>query len=1388
VADTKNERPPYFERVRGEASRLWNQLDSNPALAGPWHQLFKQVQSPRHVLSELLQNADDAGATKAFAELKDGVFVFGHNGRDFSEDEFRSLCRFGYSNKRVLRTIGFRGIGFKSTFSLGNVVELRTPTLSVAFDKSRFTEPRWLGSSNGDGQTLVRIDLADKRRERELERNFDAWSANPLSLLFFRNLTHLRVGTREIERVDGGHGPVARSRWVALGDDAESRLLVCRSESKRFPAAAIQEIREQRMLFEEEDLSFAPCAVEIVLGAPGRLYVVLPTDVRLNIPFACNAPFVQDPARDRIKEISPTNRWLLERIGSLAASVMVEWLKNKDLPLSERAEAYELLPSPADDEDSLSSACARVLVDAFRRTIEDEPCLLTEEGEVVAARESVMLPSPLLGVWSPVDASTLLDEQGRPPLHRNVTGSAWTLLEEHELAERVTDEDALRALRYNRVPKPDSWEQLARLWAFVAPNFVPWHRYSQVAPGALRVVPVAGAATLAEGDSVVNLRGRIARLSDEDAGFLRQHLRFIDPAWLRHLKQDEDQDPNDPSTHSRQALEAAQALLEKLGLDKRTDATKAVEFAAKSLFAGSPSIKDAVRLARMAARLNARIGAGSAVRFVTRDGRRAAAGDLLLFDSDGSLEELLPSNWAESHLLHPAYGRAFSTCSREEWHDWIASGRSPLWTSPPLRPAERHVFGRERIRQEVERRGGSSELNFPYVTDDFTVKDWDFPPELWEHWRAENDDPHLWGRIMEAVLTDAAAPWREAISASAQQIATTGRRQTISSGNSVPTWVLAFRELPCLRDDAGRYQLPCDLLRRTRETEALVGVETFVHRDFDTEETRELLTRLEVGDKPRSLAPVLNRVRALAEAPSPPVDAVENLYRRLDRLCVDISTDELGALRAVFSEEALIVSDDGDWQRASAIFLSADEDEAPGVAVVLSAVRGLTLWKRIGVQERPTAEHAIAWLSGLDSGERIAARDVRRVRALLRRHPERIWAESGHWLNVADEWVPVGSLRYALHPEARVKSQHLHEWVTAVTADFRMLSREALEKQDFSRPPSLAEGLERRLESGSGGGRQRRAWLERLGSELMWIVLADEEEQVRIRALASRLAKTAWADVAGLRVSLFLDGRPAGTPYETDVAWIDDALYVEPRPIAAVASAVSQELASVFVRPEIGDAIKLCFDRDPAFVRDYVQATFELEAPEAPHGAGDPSHSAPEDDEVESGSFGDAAWSPKEEHPADVDDLEDDEDLSVVERRRGRRRKLTIMERFAIGHGFEPTSAGVFVHPDGTRIVRNREGLYPWEKRSATGEVICRYWAKDHCLERQPLEIGADVWNLLEAEPNLSALVLANAVGEPTVLTGAAAAELKAGRELRLYPASYRVRLERGRDASVHHA
>src|SRR5579859_7318974 len=268
--------PDYFHRIRERASKRWDQLEADPELAGPWHQLFKQVQSPRHILSELLQNADDAHAAAASAVIEDDELVFSHDGEDFTAEQFASLCSFGRSNKRELHTIGFRGIGFKSTFSLGDEVRLATPSISVAFRRRHFTEPVWLDGGPRPKGTEIRVRFKDARRRKEFEKSLSSWIEGPASLLFLQHVRSLVVGERELRWVSKGAGPVEGSEWFALPGNDQSVCLVVRSPEAEFPDEAIEEIREERLLdIEGGSVAFPPCRVEVVLGLEARLFAFL---------------------------------------------------------------------------------------------------------------------------------------------------------------------------------------------------------------------------------------------------------------------------------------------------------------------------------------------------------------------------------------------------------------------------------------------------------------------------------------------------------------------------------------------------------------------------------------------------------------------------------------------------------------------------------------------------------------------------------------------------------------------------------------------------------------------------------------------------------------------------------------------------------------------------------------------------------------------------------------------------------------------------------------------------------------------------------------------------------------------------------------------------------
>ncbi len=104
--------PADYERIR----------DENVARYG-WDtavlDLLGHLYSERtHFIFELIQNAEDAGATALAFELFDDRLEVRHDGRPFTEADVRGVSGVGQSGKSGdLTTIGQFGIGFKSVYA-----------------------------------------------------------------------------------------------------------------------------------------------------------------------------------------------------------------------------------------------------------------------------------------------------------------------------------------------------------------------------------------------------------------------------------------------------------------------------------------------------------------------------------------------------------------------------------------------------------------------------------------------------------------------------------------------------------------------------------------------------------------------------------------------------------------------------------------------------------------------------------------------------------------------------------------------------------------------------------------------------------------------------------------------------------------------------------------------------------------------------------------------------------------------------------------------------------------------------------------------------------------------------------------------------------------------
>lgn len=1389
--------PSYFEDVRASAARRWVQLEQDPELAGPWHQLFKQVQSPRHVVSELLQNADDAGATVASADIQDGEFIFTHNGEDFSEEHFTSLCRFGYSNKRSLHTIGFRGIGFKSTFSLGDRVRLTTPTLSVFFHRERFTEPVWCDVAGTPSLTAVRVVIKDDHRRRELERNLAEWVRSPASLLFFHHIRSLRVGEKEVRWESQGAGPIPDSEWMSLSSTPEKKHLLIRSPAEDFPAEALDEIRQERMVSVDEDSTFPPCRVEIVLGLEGRLFVILPTGVATDLPFACNAPFVQDPARVKIKdpETSPTNRWLLQRAGELAAKALLTWVSDDRQAADQRAEAYSLLSDVDREDNSLEGSCAATIEKAMDDMIGESKFLLTETGELVSRKKCQTVPQVLLDVWSHDQVAAFFAGNKQAILARAVSASNRQKLANWGVVDAVAKSNVIEVLETKHLPRPDSWRQLMVLWAYVSDQVSAHRFYSSHTD--VKVVPVQGRDVLYAAAEVVRLGEKKLLQSEEDWTFLAQHLLVLNQNWPRFIADQRRKAEEREDKPFGQEVEAAYDLLEKLKLTQTSEVSEVIQQVANDFFEQEDcDIEDCIRLAQLAAALGAAVT--ESFQFVTRDGSRRKVSDGIVVDERDDLDTFIEADWYDAHILHKDY-RVLLSCTHDEWQQWVTSARSKLALFLPLIEMYSQVFGEDNLAKYLKNRGVEELPRCPYKSIDFRLCDWDFDKIHWTEWRnAAADDPTYWVRLFQHVIKQQSEYLQAKYQPKVIQVATNGHERQLRCDGMVPTWILKFRALPCLQDTRGNCRQPAELLRRTPDTESLLDVEPFVRAECDTEATRPLLVMLGVRDTPTGPDRLLGRIRALATVENPPVYEVEKWYHRLDQLFSKCSTEEVQDIKNAFADEKIILTESNGWGNATGVFLEADEGDAPGAALVHPSVRHLTLWHKVGVAHRPTADLAIAWLANLESGASLSPDEVRRVRSLLPRYPERIWSETGHWLNIEGEWTPTENLIYSLTMQALVAWKHLFTPIKQKTADLQKLSADVCAQHPFSALRPLAQSIEDRFEDPLHGlpEPQTRPWLNALGAGLRRIALDDDAETHRVRELANCLAVTDWQVASGLQTVPYIDSTPAGTPRRIDVLWKDSLLYVEDRSAAKMAKAVAQELGRVFNKQEIADAIKLCYDRSPEFVLEYLEENFRLLPEEE---VGPIPNTKPQTGEAatqENACTGDTATSPgatetdvgqpigddngdsevAEDENGEEIEQDAEEEQPPARRKHFKPAKPGLMERFAKAHGYTQDGSDRFYASDGGWIEKvSGAHTFPWERRSADGQLLQCFWDKEHCLERDALQLDADIWNLCDQHPDKYTILLLDADENPLALTGRRLREMCDCGKLTLYPAKYRI-------------
>lgn len=283
---------------------------------------------------ELLQNADDAKATKFYVKRSGDYLFVANNGRPFNIKDLESLCRSASSNKVRGTTIGYRGIGFKSVVSFAKEVHLISGDFEITFSKelSKQIVPQApkvpLIRIPHELEKSVKDELADEIRKMQNEGFntifiFSGVLANQIDEEYtsFANTTLLFLNSIQVIKIHLTKKVAAniavievneRGRYLRVSTtEAISNWFVC-SDSNCSIAFSMENDKVSRISKND-----------------AIIHAFLPTEDSCGLGVVVNGDFSTDPSRRHLI-MDDTTIKVISNLTHLYASLLKYALANKD--------------------------------------------------------------------------------------------------------------------------------------------------------------------------------------------------------------------------------------------------------------------------------------------------------------------------------------------------------------------------------------------------------------------------------------------------------------------------------------------------------------------------------------------------------------------------------------------------------------------------------------------------------------------------------------------------------------------------------------------------------------------------------------------------------------------------------------------------------------------------------------------------------------------------------------------------------------------------------------------------------------------------------------------------------------------------------------------------
>lgn len=347
-----------YEEIYNKNRDDWKELTNNPQkyealLAGHYS-------DSNHFVYELIQNAEDAKATKTVIEYYEDKLIFYHDGIPFDAADVRGVSSMlmGTKAKEDAQTIGRFGMGFKSVFKYTYQPEIYS-------DDEAFLIRNY----------LLPIEIKDGWNCSQEKREISYTSSRSMPIHPFAGSKHLtkivipfmkKNKNGEIEKISGDDVLIKLREltgeillflnhindlcWInkmtgegaaisLKSDKADHNLVGCSIRKLNESKGNTTYYLKYKKVFDHKDMKSAEVSVAYKLNnrannindMPGTdIYVYFPTKDETDLPFLVHGSFETAVSREKLMDPSSFNSYLFDVLGDLIANSMNN-LKNRKL-------------------------------------------------------------------------------------------------------------------------------------------------------------------------------------------------------------------------------------------------------------------------------------------------------------------------------------------------------------------------------------------------------------------------------------------------------------------------------------------------------------------------------------------------------------------------------------------------------------------------------------------------------------------------------------------------------------------------------------------------------------------------------------------------------------------------------------------------------------------------------------------------------------------------------------------------------------------------------------------------------------------------------------------------------------------------------------------------